>query len=60
MLNFSRTGFRFSLYCFHTLPTIVARICPRSERTDRVKGIPMMAKKMQNRRPGKVTGEMLP
>ena len=38
----------------------VAMIWPMSAITERVKGIPTMAKKMQNRRPGVVTGAKWP
>ena len=38
----------------------VAIICPISAITDRVKGIPIMAKKIQNNLPNVVTGAKCP
>ena len=50
------TGFALA----HIDVTMVAEIWPTSAMTERVKGMPMMANKMQNTRPPVVTGAMLP
>ena len=50
------TGFALA----HIDVTMVAEIWPTSAITERVKGMPMMANKMQNTRPPVVTGAMLP
>ena len=59
-LTLSMTGFMTGLTLAQTVETRVAKICPTSAMTDSVKGIPMMANKMQKARPGVVTGAMLP
>jgi len=51
-----RNGFTLA----HTVETSVAKICPTSAITDNVKGIPMIANKMQKARPRVVTGAMCP
>ena len=53
-------GSRIGLILLHTVETSVAKIWPTSAITERVKGIPMMAKRMQNARPEVVTGAILP
>ena len=59
-LIFSRMGSRRWLYLFHRVDSKVAKIWPTSAMTERVKGMPTIAKRMQNTRPAVVTGAMLP
>ena len=51
ILCFWRRGRRTSLYWSIILLMMVARIWPMSAKTERVRGIPMMAYTMQNARP---------
>jgi len=51
-------GLKNGLTFDHTVDTSVAKICPTSAMTDRVNGIPTMAKTMQKARPFVVTGAM--
>ena len=53
-------GLILSLYLSQMVVIRVAKICPTSAITDKVKGIPTMAKKIQNNLPGNVTGAKLP
>jgi len=55
-MNGFRNGFSFA----QMVETRVAKICPTSAITDRVKGIPTMANKMQKARPRVVTGAIWP
>ena len=53
-------GIRIGLIFPQTNETSVAKICPTSAITDRVNGIPIIAKRMLKARPATVTGAIFP
>ena len=53
-------GIRIGLILPQTNETSVAKICPTSAITDRVNGIPIIAKRMLKARPATVTGAIFP
>ena len=59
-LILSRKGWSFCLYLSQMVVMSVAMIWPMSAITDKVKGIPTMANKIQNSLPGVVTGAKWP
>ena len=59
-LAYSMIGIRIGLILPQTKETSVAKICPTSAITDRVNGIPIIAKRMLKARPATVTGAIFP
>ncbi len=59
-LHLSTMGMTTGFALAQRMVTMVAQICPTSAMTERVKGMPMMAKRMQKSLPAVVAGAMLP